>query len=105
MKPRQETPIAREDVPEYYQFQASITTHPIIRDEQGVIRYKRNTLIYYLYERISINDMVLMYQRGAWERDVFMQFYRDIGYSLSGFAEVWGDELDKMEIAESEMQS
>ncbi len=97
MKYRQETLINREDLPEAYQFQASITSHPVIRDEQGVIRYQVNPLVEYLHEHVSMNDMVLLYQRGAWSQEQFMQFYRDIGYSLSGFNEVWGEELDEME--------
>lgn len=91
-------PVPQEDLPEWAQFQASLTTHPIILDEQGVLRYAANPLICWLQERVSINDMWIAYARsGAWTREQFMQFYRDIGYSLSGFEEVWGEELDKME--------
>lgn len=96
MNPRQETPVAREDVPDDYRFQASITAHPVIRDEQGVIRYARNILVASLFDQVlinaphviypnlysvsrsimdclldsvSLNDMWLLYQRGAWSRD------------------------------------
>ena len=97
MKQRKETPINREELPESYSFQASLIQHPIIQDEQGVIRYQLNPLVDWLQEHVSLNDMWRLYQHGAWSREAFMQFYRDIGYSLSGFEEVWGTDLDILE--------
>jgi hypothetical protein len=95
--------IKREDVPGIWQFQVSLTDHPVSRDEQGVLRYEKNPLTCWLEERINLNEMWQAYRRGrlrirtGWTRDQFMQFYREIGYSLQGFEEVWIDELEEME--------
>jgi hypothetical protein len=90
--------ISKKDLPEEYRFQASLTNHPIIRDEHGVIRYQRNPLVCWLQEHSDLNAMWIAYRRHhSWSTEAFMQFYRDIGYSLSGFEEVWGEELDKLE--------
>ena len=45
--------------------------------------------------------MWVAYRNEMFSCDEFMQFYRDIGYSLSGFAEIWGYELEKMGDMES----
>lgn len=95
--PRIETPVSREEIPETVRFSALLTDHPIIRDEAGVLRYKRNPLVCWLQEHIDLNEMWKAYGQGTWSREAFMQFYRDIGYSLSGFEEVWGEELDALE--------
>jgi hypothetical protein len=90
--------IPQSELPDWAQFQASLTTHPIVLDEQGVLRYVTNPLVRWLEDRVSLNDMWIVYRRkGAWTREQFMQFYRDIGYSLSGFEEIWGEELAEME--------
>lgn len=62
-----------------------------------MLRYQLNRLVDWLATHININEMWLLYQRGAWDRETFMQFYRDIGYSLAGFEDVWGEALDEME--------
>lgn len=92
-------PVDKQSVPTWAQFQVSLSNHPIIRDDQGVLRYQENPLTCYLLEHVSVNDMWLLYRRKAWSREQFMQFYRDIGYSLSGFEEVWGEVLAEMESA------
>src|SRR6266568_5737969 len=100
MEQRQGTFVTREDVPEWAQFQVSLTKHPIVRDQDGVLRYQINPLIWWIWatKKVDINEMWLLYANGMWSRDVFMQFYRDMGYSLSGFEEVWSDALERMEL-------
>jgi hypothetical protein len=91
------------ELPDWAQFQASLTTHTIVRDEQGILRYAINPLVRWLEDHVSLNDMWIAYRRtGAWTREQFMQFYRDIGYSLNGFEEIWGEELEEMEESEDE---
>lgn len=89
--------VDRKDIPEEWQFQANLTSHPIIRDEKGVLRYRANPLICWLQERVNFNDIRFAYHMGAWSREEYMQFYRDLGFSLQGFQEVWAEELEKME--------
>ena len=85
------------EMPEWARFQASLTDHPVVMDKHGVLRYKASPIHGWLCDHIDLNEMSVAYQQGAFGRDEFMQFYRDIGYSLGGFEEIWGEELDEME--------
>lgn len=69
---------------------ASLTNHPIIEDMQGTYRFMQRDF----YHFHDMNQLAIQYHHGEIERDKFMQFYRDIGYSLSGYWDVWGEELD-----------
>ncbi len=90
--------VPREKLPDWAQFLASLSDHPIIQDEQGTLRFQANPFVDYLYRKApDLNGMVLLYQHGVGTRDQFMQLYRDLGYSLAGFYDVWGEVLDEME--------
>ena len=91
--------VRKEDLPEEFQFQASLTEHPIIENEHGTLRYQANQLIDWLWkhQRIDLNELWRAYGTGAWSRREFMQLYRDLGYSLSGFEEVWEAALVELE--------
>lgn len=90
--------IERKDIPEHYQFSVSLTSHPVVEDKHGVLRYQKNPLIAYLQEQADLNEMWIIYRKyHTWTQEQFMQFYRDIGYSLHGFEEIWGEALDEME--------
>jgi hypothetical protein len=88
-----------EELPEWAHFQASLSKHRIIEDEHGTYRYEQNRLIDWLWRsgKVDLNVMRIAYCHGAFSREEYMQFYRDMGYSLSGFEEIFGEELDKME--------
>lgn len=60
-------------------------------DEHGVLRYKKNKLICWLYDtlQIDMNVLWIAYQEGLFSREEFQQFYRDIGYSVDGYRDVW----------------
>ena len=64
----------------------SQTRHPIQpleRDEQGVIRFKRNAIVAFL-SKDRLNDLARMdFPKEDWE-----QFYQIIGYSHSGIPNV-----------------
>lgn len=89
----------REQLPEWAQFQAKITTHPIIQDKDGVFRYQSNRLVRWLFGtgNLDLNAMRVAYFHSAFSKEEYMQFYRDLGYSLSGFDEVFSEELSEME--------
>jgi hypothetical protein len=64
-------------------------THPIqplIRDEQGVLRFKRNAIVRYLLDcgPFDMNHLAMMDFTDK-DREQFAQL---IGYSLSGFGEL-----------------
>jgi hypothetical protein len=83
-------------VPEQYKDHLLLSRHPIIRDEEGIYRYKKSSMMRWLCDHINLNIMWKEYEYGVFTREEFMQFYRDIGYSLCCFEEVWGNEMDKI---------
>lgn len=87
--------VPREQLPKWCQFQASLSDHPIILVELGTHHYR------YLQTindgDYDLNKMAVQYARGELTREYMMQFYRDIGYSLGGYEEIWADELSEME--------
>lgn len=93
----EEHPVSREELPEWCQFQASLSNHPIVLVESGGrlgdhYRYKET-----IAEHGDLNDLWREYHAGKYTRNWMMQFYRDIGYSLNGYEEVWGGELEEMQ--------
>jgi len=84
------------EIPEWAQFQASLSLNPVYLDD-GILRYEAKTIARWIGDHVDLNEMWTAYRNGAFSRDEFMQFYRDIGYSLGGFEEVWGEELEGME--------
>jgi len=90
------------EVPEWARFQVSLSRHPVYVDKFNTLRYETKPIIRWLSDHVDLNKMWIAYREGAFSRDEFMQFYRDIGYSLGGFEEVWGEELEKMEATDEE---
>lgn len=86
-----------------------------MKDEHGTLRYKANPLVRWLTDRMgdshehhwmirredapcpTLNSMAVAFAQGAFPLADYMQFYRDMGYSLSCFEEVFGEALDQME--------
>lgn len=65
--------------------------HPVVL-ERGVLRWKSNSLMCWLGDTYTpYNAMAIAYQRKQFSIEDYMKFYRDIGYSLCGFAEIFGD--------------
>ena len=92
------------DIPDWAQFQASLSPQQVWFDCFDSLRYKSKPIIGWLSDHIDLDEMWTAYRDGKFSRDEFMQFYRDIGYSLGGFAEVWGDDLEKMEAEEGDVE-
>ena len=97
--------VGLEGIPEEYHFAVKLTDHPIIRDSHGTLRYKAKPIMRWLADNVSLNDMAYAHSDGVFDRDSFMQFYRDMGYSLSGFEEIWSTVLDEMEFGKEEEES
>lgn len=68
--------------------------HPI-EYRNDALRWKRNALACWLCDHTDLNAMAAAYQSRipAFPLEDYTRFYRDIGYSLSGFIEVFGEEL------------
>lgn len=87
--------MARIEIPEGARFQVGLTSHQIVEID-GVLRYKESQLMSWLCGHVNLNDMRIAYDRGKFSLGEYMQFYRDIGYSLCGFEEIFGEELEAM---------
>lgn len=94
---RRETPVALDDVPSEFRFTAELGGHPIVKDADGTLWFKSRPLVRWLCDQIDLNKMWLACGQGAFSENALMQFYRDIGYSLGGFEEIWGEVLDAIE--------
>lgn len=87
------------DLPECLRYAASLTSHPIVEDEEAVYRYKPNGVIVWLFNQglIEMNKIWSAHVNGAFSIEDLMQFYRELGYSLGGFEEIFSEQLDEME--------
>jgi hypothetical protein len=65
--------------------------HEIIRDSDGVLRWKENPHVRKLLENISLNDLCpLLYHLGHGKNsETYRKLYREMGYSLGGYWEVF----------------
>lgn len=66
--------------------------HPIVL-EDNVLRWQRSPMMRWLSDNVDINAMWLAYHHSAFPLEDFTRFYRDMGYSLCGFIDIFGDEL------------
>ena len=89
---------------------AKIFNHEIVEMENGVWRWKLNTFVGYIQNTapvytpaqdygmnskkfvasLDLNALAVDLHRGVFEMEEWMKFYMQIGYSLSGYAEVFG---------------
>ena len=76
-----------KDLPEHLRFSASLTNHPLIMDGKGEFRYRPARVKPDLKE--------------CWQKQIpvseMMQMYRDAGYSVGGFEEVFDVPLDLLQ--------
>ena len=59
---------------------------PLIKGEEGIVRFKANAIVRHLLENgpVDLNHLAVM----PFSREDQVQFAQLIGYSLSGFAEL-----------------
>lgn len=87
--------VPREELNDTWQFQASLSNHPIVRFPDGHLRYKKT--ISDADDKVDMNELWREYRNGKHTREWMMQYYRDIGYSLGGYEEIWGGEMFDMQ--------
>jgi hypothetical protein len=77
----------------YREFYADILdeSNHEIREIDGTVRWVPTTLGRWLGDRTDFNEMRIAYDRGAFTLEEYKEFFRNLGYSLSGFVEVFGD--------------
>ena len=73
-----------------------------VKDDNNVYRFRRKCLANWLCDHTNLTELRLAYLRGQVPRDEYMQFYQDIGYSLSGFWDVFEKEIAEMSGTELE---
>ena len=65
--------------------------HEIIEDGAGVLRWKENHVASRVLSRINLNDLVVLLRTLGYGKnsEVYRKLYRDMGYSLSGYFEIF----------------
>jgi hypothetical protein len=58
----------------------------VVEDEEGRLRYRKNQIVRFLLDMgdIDLNKLWIMYENGMFSQEDFMEFYRLIGYTLTG---------------------
>lgn len=74
--------------------------HEIIKDEHGTLRWKENPTVRELIgKKINLNDLWVLFSSLGYGKnsEVTRQLYRDMGYSLFGYWEIfywdWNNEI------------
>ena len=62
-----------------------------IFDKKGVQRFPKSKLITHLVDssQVDLNRLSRDFQEGKFSKREYMQFYRDIGYSVCGYMDVF----------------
>ncbi len=76
--------------------------HVIIKDEHGTIRWKANQRVRDLVDKIGLNDLVelLHYLGYGKNSEVYRKMYRNMGYSLYGYWEIFYWEVNNEDAAD-----
>jgi hypothetical protein len=70
--------------------------HPIIIDEHGIIRWKQNGAVRWVVDNgVDLNALSIAHQRGFIPTEDYMAFYRQMGYSLSGYLDIFAEAIDQ----------
>lgn len=87
------TPYERDILEEHY---PEAVGHEVVSDS-GVLRYKQKPLMRWLADAVCLNEMCIAYARGKFSLEEYMQFYRDMGYSCSGFMDIFAGKIEEDE--------
>jgi RNAse (barnase) inhibitor barstar len=65
--------------------------HEIVMGRYDVLKWKENTIVVESLDKINLNDLIqLLYSLGYDKNsEVFRKLYRDMGYSLDGYWEIF----------------
>jgi hypothetical protein len=77
--------------------------HKIIEDESGTLRWEVNPATRFLVDEVTdLNNTVMkLYGKGHDKNsELYRKLYRDIGYSLYGYWEIFYWEMNNEEVAE-----
>lgn len=65
--------------------------HEIIKTDKGRLRWKENTDVKHYLKNISLNDLCPLLVSMGYDKnsEVYRKLYRDMGYSLNGYWEIF----------------
>lgn len=80
--------------------------HEIIEDDKGVLRWKEDPFIGRFVDACSLNDIVCGFRAkgNGKNSEIYREFYRKMGYSLSGYWGVFYWEANNEEAGEYQPQ-
>ena len=90
-----------EDYQEIFKAEAH-HDHPVVRDEHGTLRWEGDPKVREIINKGILNDLVyLFYKMGLTKNsEEVRKLYRDMGYSLSGYWEIFYWEVNNPEAAD-----
>jgi hypothetical protein len=76
--------------------------HEIIEDKNGVFRWKENPEVNQLLKNISLNDLCPLLESLGYDKnsEVYRKLYRDMGYSLFGYWEIFFWEVNNEKVSD-----
>lgn len=91
--------INRQDLPEDYKEWMHLESHHdhrIVKDDLGVLRWEKRTLIRKLVDKCDFNSLIILLNNiGIGKNSEEMRYmYRCMGYSLSGYWEIFHWEVN-----------
>lgn len=77
---------------------------PLVRDEKGIIRFKENKIIRWLFEsgKLNLNELALMVSKGMLPKEDYAQLTQLLGYSVSGWGDISTSPRDQVMAADAE---
>lgn len=75
---------------------ADAQAHPIVIDKDGTARFVANKLMRHFVKskKVNVGDVFDALAAGNCTEAEARRFYRDIGYSIGGYDEIWGSADD-----------
>jgi len=76
--------------------------HRVIEDEHGTLRWEADPVVNEIVDRVNLNDIWLMFMKMGLTKnsEPVRKLYRDMGYSLSGYWEIFYWEVNNEEADE-----
>ncbi len=76
--------------------------HKIVEDDQGVYRWSANEGVRDLVDKSDLCEIIIALNRNGYDKnsEVYRKMYRDMGYSLNGYWEVFYWEMNSDEASE-----
>ena len=76
--------------------------HRVIEDEHGTLRWEADPVVRKTLDRVNLNDLWMLFMKMGLTKnsEPVRKLYRDMGYSLSGYWEIFYWEVNNEEADE-----